>query len=278
MLGRKSILLAVLAAGALGFAGSAARANTIGTAVLTQGSYSYGDGGEFTATFSNAGGGSLATQLGTTQQVFCVETNEEFSPGTTYYGNLSEQIKYNNGQFSPTVQPPAAALAEVQYLYTQFSTGALDDTSGIAGKYFSDGNRQDNAGALQNAIWQLLSETGGSTSDDPTLVTYYKTEAVNAVNGGWTNTHVEILNMWTAVNGDLNGSSDVAQDQLVYNPSVTIVQSAVPLPATASLGVMMLGCVGLFSLARRVRKTARPQAWQPMQAVMSIAIPQRCRG
>lgn len=257
MLGRKSILLAVFAAGALGFAGSVARANTLGTAVLTQGSYSYGDGGEFTATFSNAGSGSLATQLGTTQQVFCVETNEEFSPGTTYYGNLSEQIKYNNGQFSPTVQPPAANLAEVQYLYTQFSTGVLDDTSGGSGTYFSDGHRQDNAGALQNAIWQLLAETGGSVSDDPTLVTHYKTEAATAVSGGWTNAHVEILNMWTIQNGDLYGSSDVAQDQLVYNPSVTITQAPVaPLPATASLGLAMLGCVGLFSLARRVRKTA----------------------
>jgi hypothetical protein len=90
----------------------------------------------------------------------------------------------------------------------------------------------------------------------------YQTEAASAVTGGWTNAHVEIMNMWTALNGDTVGTPptypDAAEDQLVYVPGGIIGQgpTPVPLPATASLGVMMLGCVGLFSLARRARKTA----------------------
>src|ERR1700722_129786 len=196
-------LATVLGVGFLGFTSSSAKAGTLGSVIITQGAFSNGDGGEFTATFS----GGLAAALGTTsEQVFCVETDEEFSPGTTYYGSLSQDIIFDDGLFNvPSPQPSATSLAEVEYLFTQFSTGALDDFTGIAGTYFSDGLRELNAGALQIAIWTILGEnlsgTSASSGADPTTAAYYETEAATAVAKGFTNQDVSILNLWTDPKG-----------------------------------------------------------------------------
>ncbi|MDB5355210.1 MAG: hypothetical protein JWN24_1663 [Phycisphaerales bacterium] len=251
MFSKKAAFAAICAVASLGVSALVARADTITSSVkLSGGSYQYSDGGEFAMHFVTNTVPDLKDQ-----QVFCVEIKEDISFGTTYYGALSEQIKYNAGLFSAINQPPATNLAEIQYLFYQFSTGNLANYTA------SGSQRQLDAGALQWAIWDLAGENPGNPNPGfnlanleasqvglGTKATGFEAAAALAVAGGWTNNQslgtVKILNLYTGVDGNGQGTGS-AQDQLVL--------VSTPLPSTAAAGCGMLAGLAVLVMARKKR-------------------------
>jgi hypothetical protein len=215
--------------------------------------YSYGRGGEFNA-LANASllavnptlsGYSAATADATSFETFCVETMEDFNPGGTYNVDISQGIKFNNGQFS---SPDGGALTlGAAWLYSQFAAGTLGGYD-----YSNDGGRQQSAGNLQNALWYLEGEI--STPTD-TLInsgadgTAFYNEALTAVGANINNASdgaygVVVLNMYAPNQDGTDGAP--AQDQLMVVPDYTI---AVPEPT--SLALASLGGLGVLLLRRK---------------------------
>ncbi len=125
-----------------------------GSVTLTQGAYSWGNGGEFTA---------ATTGLGTFQ-TFCIEYQEEFGPGNTY------QYKMNTGAVAggagvdaidPNTGLPMDNISiGTAYLYSQFRNGGLGTLTA------------SQAGQVQNAIWYLENE-----------ITFAQLSTMNGVDG-----------------------------------------------------------------------------------------------
>ena len=155
---KKMIALAVVA-------GSLATAAQAATIVVNQGAYSFGNGGEFNATISGVGFTPLALTNSGSFETFCLEVPENFQPGATYNVtiDLAADAGGNGGQVGST-DPLDERTA---YLYSLFITGNL------AGYDYADslGQRKNNAGALQNAIWYLENEVG--TLDSAEAIAYY---------------------------------------------------------------------------------------------------------
>jgi hypothetical protein len=167
---------------------------------LTQNTYSYNDGGEFTAVTTGqsfTGNGYVAsTLIDGGFETFCVEASVLFNPGTTY-----------NYTLSSTTDSQGQALTEgAAFLYYEFATGSLPG-------YFGS-NRNANAGALQGAIWYLMGNqlgngyTGASILTDPfyELALHTLGSSINLANNGAYG--VDILELI-----DSNGAP--AQNQLV---------------------------------------------------------------
>lgn len=148
----------------LGFLTLSAAPNLMALSVdLQQGPYSSGIGGEFVAA-APADDPGLANYLGNYSSLtkyngnngyygfatFCVEYNEEFSPGSTYSVTLGPNAMY--GSEPPNGDPISRGTA---YLYYLFATG--NQTFG----YDWGAGRLNSAGQLQNAIWWLEAEGPG---------------------------------------------------------------------------------------------------------------------
>ena len=118
------------------------------TVTIGPGDYQYGIGGEFKATVGSEGIPGYST--GSTFQTFCLERNEYFSYGTTYYVNINDEA-VNGGVGGPSPDPLDARTA---WLYNEFLDGTL------TGYDFDDNDigRRTSAAALQNAIWFLEDE------------------------------------------------------------------------------------------------------------------------
>jgi hypothetical protein len=155
---KKMIALALVA-------GSLATAAQAATIVVNQGAYSYGTGGEFNATISGVGFTPLALTNSGSFETFCLEIPENFQPGATYNVTINTfaDAGGNGGQVGST-DPLDDRTAG---LYYAFITGTL------AGYDYADafGQRKNNAGALQNAIWYLENEVG--TLDSADAIAYF---------------------------------------------------------------------------------------------------------
>ena len=240
--------------------GAIAPAVMASTVVLTQGPYSYSDGGEFTAvttpTIVNLGAYSSYTRSGNSFQTFCVQTGTEFQPGDTYDYTVSlislggpgypgQSVTLGN-QYSYPLSEGAA------WLYSQFARGTL------ANYDFSNASsdRQTDAGELQAAIWAL--QGGQSLSYYPNGGpgnTYYN-EAATALGANVdvaatlsTDFGVEIMNL-TQYNGGDNGPG-YYQNQLVLVPP-----SPTPSVPDGGLTVALLGGA-LFGLQGLRRMSAK---------------------
>ncbi len=128
-----------------------ASAVTAQTIVLNTGAYSAGNGGEFNATVS----GTSLTFTSLTEsgsfETFCLERSENFQPGATYFFGVSTSARNGGGGASGGVDPLDERTA---YLYSAFISGVLPTYD-----YDNSGNdRQDDAEALQRAIWFLEDE------------------------------------------------------------------------------------------------------------------------
>ncbi|MBM4112845.1 MAG: hypothetical protein FJ253_05640, partial [Phycisphaerae bacterium] len=149
---------AAAAACAAGIA-SIASAGGLDTIQVTQNAYSSGSGGEFTALpiSGYAGETGLFADLGDgTFETFCMETSENFSPGSIM------SFVINTGSIGGAGFVPLTE--QVAFLYTEFRYGTLD------GFDYSPSERQVSSGALQAAIWyfqgQAGAPSGGSLADD----------------------------------------------------------------------------------------------------------------
>jgi hypothetical protein len=207
--------------------------------------YSYGNGGEFRAV-GNPGldaivnwnayststkgtvtaatdGSSWGYSSGLNNQLyfqtFCVEVNEEFTPGTSYSVGVSQNAMY--GSQPPNGDPISIGTA---WLYSQFAAGTLSGYN-----YAYGGGRQSStsAGALQQAIWWLEAEPNGvrdsfiNTAEDALYGAHGAAQdalIVGNSNGAY---GVDVLNL---------GLAGAVQDQLVI-----VVPEATTLVAGALL-------------------------------------------
>jgi len=147
--------------------------------------------------------------LGDKFDTFCLEKQEYFYPGSTYYVEINT-VALKGGQ---TVSDPLDS--RTAFLYTQYMAGNAA---------FS------NAAMMQNAIHYIEGELTTSNS----YVT--AADAAVALGGAWYNKglgDVRVLNLWA--DADL---TCYAQDQLI------MVDSQVPAPGAVLLGSIGIGLVG----------------------------------
>jgi hypothetical protein len=129
------------------------------TVTIQAGDYQAGIGGEFQVTVGSEGIPGYST--GSQFQSFCLERNEYFRYGRTYYVNINDEAVMG-GVGGPSPDPLDARTA---WLYNEFLDGTL------TGYDFDDNDigRKTSAAALQNAIWFLEQEIGplanGSLAD-----------------------------------------------------------------------------------------------------------------
>jgi hypothetical protein len=228
-------IVAVVGAAALAAAPASWAAMTVSLQQNTS-QYSAGNGGEFRATGSvisdanpTLAGYSALTSGSGYFQTFCIEYNEEFTPGVSYDVTISDRAMY--GSQPPLGDPISIGTA---YLYSQFAAGTL------AGYDYTYGSsRVTTAGDLQKAIWWLEGEANGvknsfvldaesALSLNDTTIRYDASGAYNVV----------VLNLGTPGN---------VQDQLFIVP--------VPEPATVIAGLLLLIPLGT-STVRILRKRA----------------------
>ncbi len=221
-------------------------------------SYSYGNGGEFRAV-GNSGPSSLdsivnwnaysTSTKGTVSaaidgptwgynsglaghdyfQTFCIEYNEEFTPGASYSVGVSQKAQY--GSQPPNGDPISIGTA---WLYSQFAAGTLGSYT-----YAYGSGRSATAGALQQAIWWLEAEPNGS---DLGLSGTFLAEAQAAVGGDITRNANGAYGVYA-----LNlGAPGAVQDQLVI---------VVPEATTVIAGALLLLPLGAstFRILRKNR-------------------------
>ena len=223
---------------------------------LYQDAYSYSDGGEFNAV-PNAAllsvNPTLAGYVPATMnlaagapyfQTFCVENREYFRPGSTYNVTISDEVKYEGGQF-PNGEPITIGTA---WLYSQFAAGTL------SGYDYDGSGRSASAGNLQQAIWYLQGEETSLVNGGADGTAFYNA-ALSVLGGAINNAAHEAygvvaLNLWVPNPDGSNGAA--AQDQLMVVPD----QIAVPEPGAVSFGLLLLLPLGL----RKVRVSFRKKA------------------
>lgn len=225
-------------AASLPMAGNVAKADTV---TLSQGSYSYSVGGEFTAVTSAnfLGNGYVSsTEVNSGFQTFCIETGVDFSPGTQYYYSLGQTAQpLSSGGSGSGLNLTAGAA----YLYYEFATGQL-----VGYDYINPSARLADAGLLQAAIWYLQGgQTYGgyvnpSISDDP----FYDLAIANA-NSSYLS-YVDVLEMWVD-----SGDTVAAQNQLVLTGTGPTPSPSVP---DGGMTIVLLGgaLVGLQTLRRKL--------------------------
>ena len=84
-------------------------------------------------------------------QTFCIEYNEEFTPGVSYGVGVSQKAQY--GSQPPNGDPISIGTA---WLYSHFAAGTLSGYN-----YSYGAGRSTTAGLLQEAIWWLEAEPNG---------------------------------------------------------------------------------------------------------------------
>jgi hypothetical protein len=224
----KTFLVLMIGAASLAVFRPMASATTM-QLTLDYGSRHSGDGGEFNAysqdfvpatmgyapeTIYNAG-------HGTGFETFCVETNEYFNPGSTYYYSIS-QAAINGGVAGGNPDPISKGTA---WLYLNFAHHTL------AGYDYTTMGQNTSAAQLQATIWWLENETTDPMNQFSMLVTTQFGSAANAMADNNGLYGVEVLNLW----GDINHTV-LQQDQLVLD-----------VPDGGSTAMLLgLGLLGLF--------------------------------
>lgn len=203
-----------------------------GTMTIDYGSRHSGSGGEFRVNSADFNPSAMGYAANTTVsggfETFCLEANEYFTPGGTYYYEIS-QGAVNGGISGGNPDPVSLGSA---WLYVQFAQGTLTGYD-----YATLGSSSVSAATLQEAIWWLEGEAAGqdlgNAYENLAIAHFGSVAAATADNDGFYG--VGVLNVW----GDAN-HTQLAQDQLVLVPD-------------GGTTVMLLG-LGLLGLVLGGRK------------------------
>lgn len=210
-------------------------------------------GPNFAANYNSAAQATIGGQTGF--ETFCVEIDEEFTPGGTY-----------NTSIGNTIVPGGAAITiGTAYLYSQFAQGTLSGYQYQNTTPAEQQLRETDSDELQDAIWYLQGEvtsagnhfttgngngyqggnylynfggTGFNPSSDPFVNLVETMFGANATASDSHNNYgVQVL--------ELSSAGGYNQDQLVYCP--------VPEPATIAAGAIPLVPLGI-SVLRILRR------------------------
>ncbi len=194
------------------------------TVSLASGPFSFGNGGEFNASFTGTPLTPVALTNVGTFETFCLERSENFVPGGPYYFTINTFAVAGGGG---AVFGQDALDETTAFLYNAFITGTL------AGYDYANslGQRNANAGALQNAIWYIEQEVG--SLDSAEAVAFYNF-AQGGIGQGLGD--VRVLNLY---NFDSSGARVEHQSQIFK----------IPAPGTATL----IGLTAATALRRRRR-------------------------
>ncbi len=222
----------MIGAASLAVFGPMASANTM-QLTMNLGNRQSGIGGEFNASSPDfvpaTMGYAAATTFNGGFETFCVETNEYFTPGSTYYYGIS-QSAMNGGAGGGNPDPISKGTA---WLYMMFAQGTLtgyDYTTGAGGNA--------SAAALQATIWWLEDEGANPNNLFSTLVMNTLGAAYMDDNNGYYG--VGVLNLWADSN-----HTQFAQDQLVL----------LSVPDGGSTAMLLgLGLLGLFVARWKVNR------------------------
>ena len=234
----KTFLVLMIGAASLAVFGPLASANTM-QLTLDYGSRHSGDGGEFNASSADfaplaMGYDAAATYhapnaIYTGFETFCVEYNEHFNPGSSYYYGISQRA-YSGGVGGGNPDPLSRGTA---WLYLNFATHNLQ------GYNYTGPNGNASAADLQAAIWFLEGEVSGQENNQfvQLVMTTLGQDYLLDNNGYY---GVSVLNLW----GDIN-HTQMAQDQMIL--TVPDGGSTVMLLGLGFLGLV----VGRWKLNRR---------------------------
>jgi hypothetical protein len=226
-----------------------------GTIVLTQGPYSYGSGGEFTATpdqpssLSSSSYDLGLTATATSFQTFCIELTEEFTPGVTYNATPGPNAMGGGVGGGVGGDPVSEGTG---WLYSEFATGNLADYN------YQPGGRQASAGLLQSAIWMLEEEIAWDPNNNifiQDVLAHFNVSGDSGrqtVQGGFAADYgVQAL-----VLTDPNNPAGPVQDQLYFNNS-SVGGQCVNCPSVPDGGMTMsllgMAMAGLGLMARRLK-------------------------
>jgi len=193
-----------------------------GTIVINAGPYSFGQGGEFVATMTGMSFTPAALTNTGSFESFCLERSEQVNLGQTYFVDVDTVARLGGGGAVGGQDPLSEKTA---YLYNAFITGTLPgyDYSN------SHGDRRDDAGALQSAIWYLEHEVESVHGSQAHAFVEFAQGGVGRGLGD-----VRVLNLYTFDHGHVQ----YAQSQI----------GKIPTPGAVTL--LGLGCV---LVARRRR-------------------------
>jgi hypothetical protein len=225
-------------------AASGVRADSL---VLTWGYPQYGNGGEFlaipndgpalgiSALYTPGAQGSQANSF----ETFCIQYNEEFSPGSTYNYQIS----------TASILPIVPVTIGTGYLYNLFATGTLPGYTYTSASQAAD---------LQNTLWNLQGTgPGASVIADPgtydaLLIAKFGSlsNAKLATFGVYSAASygVYALNLGTTPDG--NGGTWPNQDQLIYTGGGSAGGGS-SVPDGGSSLVLLGGALGGLALLKR---------------------------
>jgi hypothetical protein len=193
-----------------------------------------------------------------TFQTFCIGSQVNFYPGSTYNYQISDTVQPASGVGSPGYVTWGTA-----YLYSQFLTGALGFGGNTTTPASTSAALQLND-ALQVAIWTLqgqsLSGIAFSGSVNTSDVNAFLADALNAASTAGVSDGSDANGAFGIYALNMYSGDTYAQPELVQVPGTRLPPTPVPEPGTvfagAFAGLMLLAPIGRNMLGKMRKQRA----------------------